>query len=65
MTISTVGKVRVLPKDGVTFTNLAKGQILNHGAVIRTADSARADLFFRRTGTTVRLQAAARLKSRK
>ncbi len=64
MTISTVGKCEC-SQDGVTFTNLAKGQILNHGAVIRTADSARADLFFRRTGTTVRLQGGSEIKIEK
>src|SRR5208283_6226892 len=32
------------------------------GAIIRTGENARADLFFRRTGTTVRLQAGTEIK---
>ena len=61
MTISTVGKCEC-SEDGVTFTNLAKGQILEHGVVLRTGEGARADLFFRRTGTTVRLQPGSELR---
>jgi CheY-like chemotaxis protein len=51
--------------DGVTFTNLAKGRVLEQGAIIRTGGDARADLFFRRTGTTVRLQSGSELKIEK
>ena len=42
--------------DGVTFTKLEKGHDFEQGAFIRTGENARADLFFRRTGTAVRLQ---------
>jgi len=56
MTVSVVGKCNC-SEDGVAFTSLTKGQILEQGATIRTGADARADLFFRRTGTTVRLQA--------
>jgi hypothetical protein len=44
-------------EDGSAFTELKTNQILTQGAVLRTLDDARADLFFRRIGTTVRLQA--------
>ena len=64
MTISAVGKCEY-SQDGVTFTNLAKAQILEQGSVIRTGDGARTDLFFRRTGTTVRLQAGTDIKIEK
>jgi DNA-binding response OmpR family regulator len=52
-------------EDGVTFTNLESGQILEQGAIVRTSQEARADLFFRRTGTTVRLQAGTEVKLEK
>lgn len=42
--------------DGSLFTALKPDQVLNQGAVVRTGEDARADLFFRRVGTTVRLQ---------
>lgn len=64
MTISVVGKCDY-SADGVTFTNLGKGQILEQGAVVRTGEEARTDLFFRRTGTTVRLQAGTEIKLEK
>jgi hypothetical protein len=64
MTVSVVGKCECA-EDGVTFTNLARGQILNQGAIIRTGNDARADLFFRRTGTTVRLQADTEIRIEK
>ena len=56
MTLSVLGKCEYCA-DGVSFADLARGQILEQGAIIRTGDGARTDLFFRRTGTTVRLQA--------
>ncbi len=40
-----------------SFAVLKAGQVFLEGAVIRTGEGARADLFFRRIGTTVRLQA--------
>jgi hypothetical protein len=43
-------------EDGVTFTNFEGGHIFEQGAIIRTGQEARADLFFRRSKTTVRLQ---------
>ena len=52
-------------EDGSTFKELKSGIILNQGAVVRTADAARTDLFFRRIGTTVRLQSGTEVKLEK
>jgi hypothetical protein len=52
-------------EDGVTFTNLEQGHVFEQGAIIRTGDGGRADLFFWRTGATVRLQAGTELKLEK
>jgi hypothetical protein len=48
--------------DGVTFTNLEHGHTFEQGSVIRTGDSGWADLFFWRTGATVRLQPGTEIK---
>jgi hypothetical protein len=64
MTVSVVGKCEY-SEDGVTFVSLAKGHVFEQGAVIRTGDDARTDLFFRRTGTTVRLQAGTEIRIEK
>ncbi|MGA2543675.1 MAG: hypothetical protein ABSG78_19170 [Verrucomicrobiota bacterium] len=64
MTIAVVGKCEC-SADGVTFTNLAKGHVFEQGAIIRTGGEARTDVFFRRTGTTVRLQAGTEIKLEK
>ena len=64
MTISVHGKCDY-SEDGVTFIKLEKGQSVEQGAIMRTGDDARADLFFRRTGTTVRLQAGTEIKLEK
>jgi hypothetical protein len=42
--------------DDTTFTKLKTGHVLKQGAVVRTGDGGRVDLFFRRIGTSVRLQ---------
>jgi hypothetical protein len=52
-------------ENGVTFTKLARTDILDQGAIIRTGEDARADLFFRRTGTTVRLQGGTEIELEK
>jgi hypothetical protein len=52
-------------KDGVTFTDLSRGQIFGQGVFVRTGDDSHADLFFRRTGTTVRLQPGTEIKLEK
>jgi hypothetical protein len=52
-------------EDGGTFTSFARGQIFAPGAIIRTGEEARADLFFRRSGTTVRLQPGTEIKLEK
>jgi len=54
--ISLAGKCEV-STNGKSFTELKKHDVVFQGAVIRTGKEARADLFFRRIGTTVRLQA--------
>jgi hypothetical protein len=64
MTTSVVGKCEY-SADGVTFTNLEKGQTLVQGAIVRTGEAARTDLFFRRTGTSVRLQANSEIRLEK
>jgi DNA-binding response OmpR family regulator len=48
--------------DGFTFAPLKRAHILEQGAIIRTGETGRADVFFRRTGTTVRLQAGTEIK---
>jgi hypothetical protein len=43
-------------EDGVNFVRLKPGRVLKEGAVLRTAEDSRADIFFRRIGIAVRLQ---------
>jgi hypothetical protein len=64
MTVSVTGTCEY-SDDGVLFAPLAKGHVFEQGATVRTSDDASADLFFRRTGTTVRLQAATEIKIEK
>jgi CheY-like chemotaxis protein len=64
VTLSAHGKC-AYSMDGVNFSNLFRGVIFEQGTVIRTGDDSRADLFFRRTGTTVRLQAGTEMKIEK
>ena len=64
MTLSARGMC-VYSMDGVTFNKLEQGQILEQGAVVRTGENAWMDLFFRRMGTTVRLQAGTECKIEK
>jgi hypothetical protein len=52
-------------EDGILFTNFDKTRIFDQGDIIRTGEDGRADLFFRRTGTTVRLQAGTEIKLEK
>ena len=61
MTLAVVGKCD-FSEDGITFKKLERGHTLEQGAVIRTGDKSRIDLFFRRTGTTVRLQAGTEIR---
>lgn len=49
-------------EDGVTFTHFEAGHIFEQGAIIRTGPEARADLFFRRSKTTIRLQAGTEVR---
>ena len=51
--------------DGVAFTNLERGHVFEQGSIIRTGDDGWADLFFWRTGATVRLQAGTEIKFEK
>jgi DNA-binding response OmpR family regulator len=64
VTLSVRGKCDY-SEDGVAFTNFERGHIFEQGAIIRTGENARTDLFFRRTGTTVRLQAGTEIKLEK
>jgi DNA-binding response OmpR family regulator len=52
-------------EDGVTFTKFERGHIFEQGAIVRTGDEARADLFLRRTGTTIRLQPGTEIRLEK
>jgi DNA-binding response OmpR family regulator len=51
--------------DGGTFTKFERGHIFEQNVILRTGDNARADLFFRRTGITVRLQPDTEIKLEK
>jgi len=64
MTLSVHGKCDY-SVDGVTFIKLEKGHDFEQGAFVRTGEDARTDLFFRRTGTTVRLQPGTEIKLEK
>ena len=52
-------------EDGKAFSALKDEHVLNEGATIRTGDDGRADVFFRRIGTTVRLQRDTEIKIEK
>ncbi|MBI5386960.1 MAG: hypothetical protein HZA90_19990 [Verrucomicrobia bacterium] len=52
-------------EDGKMFAPLKAKQVLKQGAVVRTGEGARTDLFFRRIGTTVRLQSGTEVKLEK
>jgi len=64
VTLSVRGKCDY-SEDGVTFTELKPSHIFEQGAIARTREDARTDLFFRRTGTTIRLQAGTEIKLEK
>jgi hypothetical protein len=50
---------------GKPFAPLKAGHVLGQGAVVRTGEESRTDLFFRRIGTTVRLQTGTEVKLEK
>jgi hypothetical protein len=52
-------------EDGVNFYELTSKHVLTQGAVVRTGEKSRIDIFFRRIGTTVRLQADTEVKLEK
>jgi hypothetical protein len=64
VTLSVIGKCDYAA-DGVTFAKLERGQSLAPGAVVRTGEEARIDLFFRRAGATVRLPAGSEIEIEK
>jgi hypothetical protein len=49
-------------EDGVAFTNFERGHVFDQCAIIRTGEEGRADLFFRRSGTIIRLQAGTEIR---
>ena len=51
--------------DGLTFTRLLAGHVFKEGAIVRTDSNSRIDMFFRRIGTTVRLQENTEVKLEK
>jgi hypothetical protein len=52
-------------EDGTAFVPLRSGHVFKQGAVVRTGEKSRTDLFFRRIGTTVRLQQNTEIKLEK
>src|SRR6185436_14960421 len=52
-------------ENGTTFLPLKAGHLFNEGAVIRTTAGGSTDLFFRRMGTTVRVQPGTEIKLEK
>jgi hypothetical protein len=52
-------------EGGTTFKELKAGHVFKEGAIVRTAEDARTDLFFRRIGTAVRLQSGTEVKIEK
>jgi hypothetical protein len=61
VTLRVLGKCDY-SEDGITFTNLEPGHVLKQGTVLRTGEDSWADLFFRRTGTTLRLRAGTEIR---
>ena len=43
-------------EDGKTFVPITESQVIKEGSVIKTGEDSRVDIFFRRIGTSVRLQ---------
>jgi hypothetical protein len=62
--ISVHGKCEY-SENGLSFTELRPHHVLNQGVVLRTGPASRVDVFFRRIGTTVRLQADTEVKLEK
>jgi hypothetical protein len=62
--LTVVGKCDC-SEDGVTFTHFERGHIFEPGAIIRTGEESRTDLFFNRSGTSVRLQAGTEIRLEK
>jgi hypothetical protein len=52
-------------ENGKAFETLKSGQVLLQGAVVRSTEGSRTDMFFRRIGTTVRLQPSSEIKLEK
>jgi CheY-like chemotaxis protein len=52
-------------QDGVSFAKLERGHVLKQGAIVRTGQVGRTDLLFRRTGTSIRLQAGTEIRLEK
>lgn len=52
-------------ENGTTFAELKVGHVFLQGAVVRTGDGGQIDLFFRRIGTSVRLQSGTEIKLEK
>jgi CheY-like chemotaxis protein len=64
MTLSARGPCEYSEK-GAAFTKLKHTDILQQGDIVRTGENAHADLFFRRTGVTIRVQAGTEMKIEK
>jgi hypothetical protein len=52
-------------EDGTSFQAVKAGEVFKEGAIFRTAANSRLDLFFRRIGTSVRLQEGTEVKLEK
>ncbi|HTA30169.1 MAG TPA: response regulator, partial [Candidatus Cybelea sp.] len=64
LTLSVRGRCE-FSQNGESFGKLKRGQVLAQGDIIRTGLNSRTDLFLRRTGTSVRLQAATEVRLEK
>ena len=60
--IRSQGICEFTPGGDIAFAPLKKDQVLYQDAIVRTANHATVDLFFRRIGTTVRLQEKSEVK---
>jgi hypothetical protein len=61
LTLSSQGKCEY-SEDGIHFSKVNRSHLFAQGATIRTRAGGHLDLFFRRTGTTVRLQPRSEIK---
>lgn len=54
-----------ISENGKDFEPIKEMQIIKQGAIVRTLEDSRVDIFFRRTGTSIRLQPSTEIKLEK